>query len=114
MLMEPIAGTLLAPFLLGGVAFSNYLTSTYGRTANYWALAIHVASWIAQFVGHGIFEGRAPALLDNLIQAVFLAPFFVWMEVLFFFGYRPDLRRRLDDAVGIEIARIKKANLKDI
>lgn len=25
-------------------------------------------SWIAQFIGHGAFEGRAPALLDNLLQ----------------------------------------------
>ena len=107
--MEPLAGALLAPFLLGGTAFSNYLTSTYGRTANYWALTIHIFSWMAQFVGHGLFEGRAPALLDNLIQAIFLAPFFVWMEVLFFFGYRSDLKKRLDDTVGIEIARIKRS-----
>lgn len=37
--------------------------------------------WVAQFVGHGVFEGRAPALLDNLFQAFFMAPVFVLLEV---------------------------------
>lgn len=106
-LMEPVAGGLLAPLLVGGTALANYLTSTYGATANYWAIGLHVLSWIAQFVGHGVFEGRAPALLDNLVQALFLAPFFVWMEILFFFGYRPELKARLDVAVEEEIKKYK-------
>ena len=108
-LMEPVAGGLLAPLLLGGTAYSNYLTSTYGSTANYWALGLFVTSWIAQFVGHGVFEGRAPALFDNLVQAFFLAPFFVWMEVLFYFGYRPELKGRLDKAVAQEIKKYKNS-----
>ena len=105
--MEPVAGGLVAPLLLGATAYANHLTTTYGATANYWALAIHVASWLAQFIGHGAYEGRAPALLDNLVQAVFLAPFFVWMEVLFFFGYRPELKSRLDKAVEGEVAKYR-------
>ena len=107
--MEPVAGGLLAPLLLGGTAYSNHLTSTYGSTANYWALGLFVTSWIAQFVGHGVFEGRAPALFDNLVQAFVLAPFFVWMEILFYFGYRPELKGRLDKAVTQEIDRYRKS-----
>ena len=38
--------------------------------------------------------GRAPALLDNLFQAVFMAPLFVLMEVMFMLGYRYRSRRR--------------------
>ena len=30
-------------------------------------IAIHVLCWIAQFIGHGVAEKRAPALLDNLL-----------------------------------------------
>ncbi|KAI9847215.1 MAG: hypothetical protein M1837_003079 [Sclerophora amabilis] len=108
-LMEPVAGGLLAPLLIGGTAYANYLTSTYGTTANYTSLAVHLLCWIAQFVGHGAFEGRAPALLDNLVQAVFLAPFFVWMEILFYFGYRPELKGRLDKGVSAEISKFKKS-----
>ncbi|KAK4540782.1 hypothetical protein LTR36_008859 [Oleoguttula mirabilis] len=104
-LMEPVAGGMLAPLLLGGTAYANHLTSSYGMKANYIAIGVHVVSWLAQFVGHGIFEGRAPALLDNLVQAIFLAPFFVWMEVLFAFGYRPELKSRLDKAVEGELTK---------
>lgn len=32
------------------------------------AIALNVASWIAQFIGHGVFEKRAPALFNNLTQ----------------------------------------------
>lgn len=105
--MEPVAGAMLAPLLVGGTAYANHLTQTYGMQANYIAASVHVVSWIAQFIGHGIFEGRAPALLDNLVQALFLAPFFVWLEILFFFGYRPELKARLDTAVQKEIATFK-------
>ncbi|MCJ1474318.1 hypothetical protein MMC13_002976 [Lambiella insularis] len=108
-LMEPVAGGLLTPLLLAATAYSKHLTTTYGSTANYIAISIHVVCWIAQFVGHGVFEGRKPALLDNLIQAILLAPFFVWMEVLFFFGYRPELKGRVDKAVNLEIEKIKKS-----
>lgn len=75
---------------------------------NYWAGAIHIVSWLAQFVGHGKFEGRAPALLDNLVQALLLAPLFVWIEILFFFGYRPELKARMEKNVEIEIAKFRK------
>ncbi|KAF2151332.1 DUF962-domain-containing protein [Myriangium duriaei CBS 260.36] len=107
LLMEPVAGAMLAPILVGGTALANHLTSTYGATANYWAIGLHVVSWLAQFVGHGIFEGRAPALLDNIVQALFLAPFFVWLEILFSLGYRPDLKARLDKAVEKDIQKFK-------
>ncbi|KAM0802483.1 hypothetical protein BDR22DRAFT_803323 [Usnea florida] len=108
-LMEPVAGGILAPFLLGGTMYSDYLTTTYGATANYWAVGIFISSWIAQFIGHGLFEGRAPALLDNLVQALFLAPFFVWMEILFSIGYRPELKSRVESAVEQEVERYRKS-----
>jgi uncharacterized membrane protein YGL010W len=68
---------------------------------------VEIVSWIAQFVGHGVYEGRAPALLDNLLQALVLAPFFVFMEALFSFGYRPELQKRVNEAVEKEIKRVK-------
>ncbi|EME87839.1 uncharacterized protein MYCFIDRAFT_125332 [Pseudocercospora fijiensis CIRAD86] len=106
-LMEPVAGAMLAPLLLAGTAYSNHLTSTYGMQANYIAIGVHIFSWLVQFFGHGVFEGRAPALLDNLVQAIFLAPFFVWLEILFAFGYRPELKSRLDVAIEQEISKFK-------
>lgn len=105
--MEPVAGGMLAPLILAGTVYANHLTETYGMTANYWAIGIHIFSWVAQFIGHGVFEGRAPALLDNLVQAIFLAPFFVWLEFLFALGYRPELKSRLDSSVQKSIAEFR-------
>lgn len=110
--MEPVAGGMLAPLLIGATAFGNYLTSTYGSAANTWAGAVHIVCWIAQFIGHGKFEGRAPALLDNLVQALFLAPFFVWFEILFSLGYRPDLQRRVHKAVEEEVQKFRDEKRK--
>nr|XP_043638602.1 2-hydroxy-palmitic acid dioxygenase mpo1 [Erigeron canadensis] len=45
-------------------------------------LAAQIFCWTGQFIGHGIFEKRAPALLDNLTQAFLMAPFFVLLETL--------------------------------
>ncbi|KAF2270572.1 DUF962-domain-containing protein [Lojkania enalia] len=107
-LMEPVAGALIAPLIIGGTAYSHYLTATYGATVNYWAFGVNVVCWIAQFIGHGKFERRAPALLDNLVQALFLAPFFVWFEILFSLGYRPDLKHRIGSGVEKEIQKYKE------
>lgn len=45
-----------------------------------YALAVHCVAWTLQFIGHGVFERRKPALLDNVLQ-VFAAPIFVTLEV---------------------------------
>ncbi|KAI0506999.1 hypothetical protein KFK09_013117 [Dendrobium nobile] len=53
-------------------------------------LATQLFCWTGQFIGHGVFEKRAPALLDNLSQAFLMAPFFVLLELLqSLFGYEP-------------------------
>ncbi|XP_074564054.1 2-hydroxy-palmitic acid dioxygenase MPO1-like [Curcuma longa] len=52
-------------------------------------LAAQLFCWTFQFIGHGVFEKRAPALLDNLSQAFLMAPFFVLLEALNLVGYEP-------------------------
>ena len=42
---------------------------------------VNALSWIAQFIGHGVFEKRAPAIKDNVTYAL-LAPFFITFEVM--------------------------------
>ena len=80
------------------------------------AVGINIFGWLAQFVGHGVFESkldtqilsvitticieRAPAIIDNLSYAL-LAPFFQMFEVLHYFGYKEgkdldDLMKRID------------------
>ena len=57
--------------LLMGHSSNVYLRSTspLGLEKPMQAVTIvHVVCWIAQFIGHGVFEGRAPALLNSLFQ----------------------------------------------
>ncbi|TNY24454.1 DUF962 domain protein [Rhodotorula diobovata] len=106
--LEPVAGLLYAPILLAFGHYSNVLYSAHHDEAMRYATVAHVASWIAQFVGHGAFEGRAPALLDSLLQSVVLAVFFVFLEVLFALGYRPALFKRLQARTGVAVAEFRK------
>ncbi|SPN96730.1 related to DUF962 domain protein [Cephalotrichum gorgonifer] len=106
-LLEPVAGTALAALCVGGTALTNSYRVANPAITNKVAIIVHVVCWLVQFVGHGVFEGRAPALLDNLIQALFLAPLFVWLEVLFKLGYRPELRTRMEKGVAKELEKFK-------
>lgn len=54
-----------------------------------WFLVFFAGGWVVQLVGH-VFEGRKPALADNLFQ-VFVAPIFLCAEVFFALGYKPAL-----------------------
>jgi uncharacterized membrane protein YGL010W len=53
-------------------------------------LACFVGGWAFQLWGHAM-EGRRPALLDNLLQAM-IAPIFLVSEVAFALGFRRDLK----------------------
>ncbi|KAK3840198.1 MAG: hypothetical protein JOS17DRAFT_726347 [Linnemannia elongata] len=99
-----------APLFLGLAKHATHFLAT-NPDANRIAGYVHAGAWIAQFIGHGFFEKRAPKLTENLVQALVLAPYFVVWEVLFFFGYRPQLKKELDVLVAADIAafRAKKA-----
>jgi len=58
-----------------------------------WFGALFVGGWILQLVGH-VFEGRKPALADNLFQ-IFVAPIFLAAEVFFALGYKPQLHQEV-------------------
>jgi uncharacterized membrane protein YGL010W len=57
-------------------------------------LATFIGGWIVQLIGH-VFEGKRPALADNILQ-LFNAPVFLTTEVVVLLGYREDLRRAFD------------------
>ncbi|MEO8204326.1 MAG: Mpo1-like protein, partial [Betaproteobacteria bacterium] len=54
-----------------------------------WFLVLFAGGWVVQLVGH-MFEGRKPALVDNLFQ-IFVAPIFLCAEAFFALGYKPGL-----------------------
>jgi len=58
-----------------------------------WFAVLFIGGWILQLVGHH-FEGRKPALADNLFQ-IFVAPIFLAAEVFFALGYKPQLHQQV-------------------
>lgn len=64
------------------------------------AVTTHIVCWLAQFYGHAVHERRAPALLDNPMQALVLAPFFVVFEIAFWMGYKLDVKKHMDNKAG--------------
>ena len=64
--------------------------ATLGAVAGWtWFAVLFIGGWILQLVGH-VYEGRRPALADNLLQ-IFIAPIFLAAEVFFALGYKPQL-----------------------
>lgn len=55
---------------------------------------LFVVGWVIQFWGHA-FEGRKPALFDNLLQ-IFMAPSFLIAEILFAMGLEKGLQREIE------------------
>ncbi|KAI0080700.1 DUF962-domain-containing protein [Panus rudis PR-1116 ss-1] len=104
--LEPVAAFLYTPQMILSVL--SAIAFAHKPDALNYAIPLHVVAWIAQFAGHGLAEKRSPALLDNLIGAIVLAPFFVHLELLFKIGYRPDFHKALVNDIGKEIARVKK------
>ncbi|XP_030473535.1 2-hydroxy-palmitic acid dioxygenase MPO1-like [Syzygium oleosum] len=89
--MDIKAGSLAALLCMVCWVGASWLASYLGFSLAWKVvLAAQLFCWTGQFLGHGVFEKRAPALLDNLVQAFLMAPFFVLLEVLqTVFGYEP-------------------------
>lgn len=67
------------------------------------ALALFVAGWAIQFLGHR-YEGVKPAFLDDARQLL-VGPLFVCAEAFFLLGAKAQLRRHIEDRVGPTVAR---------
>ncbi len=88
--------------LVGMVAVLMYMALLYaaeqigamGTTPALITFAVlFVGGWIIQFWGHA-YEGRKPALFDNLLQ-IFMAPSFLIAEILFALGLEKGLQAEI-------------------
>jgi uncharacterized membrane protein YGL010W len=57
--------------------------------------ALFVGGWVLQFLGHH-YEGKRPALADNIFQA-FIGPMFLVAETMVVMGQRTDLAEAMGD-----------------
>lgn len=89
----PLLGLLSAVFLLPMLWAAERVAQQDVQTIWFVAGICFVGGWIIQLIGH-MYEGRKPALTDNVLQ-VFMAPGFLVAEVLFAVRLLPDLRADL-------------------
>jgi uncharacterized membrane protein YGL010W len=88
-LLDVPLGLVMVP-LFGLALFVAQKIADLGTAQGWiWFGILFVGGWILQLVGH-VFEGRKPALADNLFQAL-MAPIFLAAEVFFALGYKPQL-----------------------
>jgi len=54
------------------------------------AVALFVLGWALQIVGHQVFEGKRPTLLDNPVQML-ISPMYIFARLFIALGFRSDL-----------------------
>ena len=83
-------------FVSAALVWLGHAIAGLGAAAAWtWFAALFIGGWILQLAGHG-FEGRRPALADNLFQ-VLVAPIFLCAEIFFALGYKPALRHLVEE-----------------
>ncbi len=96
-------GAAMSLFLVPAWALSEWLAATASSGA-IWSLfgVLFVGGWILQLWGH-VYEGRRPALVSNLFQAL-IGPMFLAAEVFFALGLKRDLKRRIEEVIELRYA----------
>lgn len=89
----PLAIAMTA-FIVPVTYFAEWVARMPWQTGLTAFLATFVGGWALQLVGH-VFEGRRPALADNLLQ-IFVAPIFLVAETAFALGLRRGTREAVE------------------
>mmetsp|Transcript_4745 Transcript_4745/g.7145 ORF Transcript_4745/g.7145 Transcript_4745/m.7145 type:complete len:188 (-) Transcript_4745:3971-4534(-) len=96
--LDFLSGLISVVVYLGSYLAGNYLYEATGTEHLQYVLIIQAVGWGSQFVGHGVFENRRPALMDNILLTL-AAPQFVIIECMFWLGYRPELYQRCKEKI---------------
>lgn len=103
--LDAALGAAMTVFTLAVLYFADAAAVQSWPTSLAIFLVTFVGGWIIQLIGH-YFEGRKPALADNLFQ-VFVAPVFLMAELFFALGWKPQLRDRVERLVEARMGERK-------
>ena len=92
--LDRIVAFATAAAVLPMLAVAEWIAGLGYQAGGIAAAVLFAGGWIIQLVGHA-YEGRKPALVDNLLQ-VFIAPLFLAAEVLFAVGLKRDLHAAVE------------------
>jgi len=88
--LDVTIGLAMAVVMLPLLLIAEWVAGFGSATAWIVFAVFFVGGWIFQLVGHA-WEGRRPALADNLFQA-FIGPMFIMAEALMALGLKQDLK----------------------
>ncbi len=84
----------LTPILIVLLLFADLFSHNGPTKLGVWAFIItFIVGWALQLYGHYI-EGKKPAFMDNLSQAL-IAPLFLTAELFFMAGYMKSLKEQI-------------------
>ena len=93
--LDRVIGLAMVVALLPMLIVAEWIARSYGSATAWIIFAVFFAGgWLFQLAGHA-WEGRRPALADNLFQA-FIGPMFIMAEVLMALGLKQDLKAAID------------------
>jgi len=93
--LDRVIGLAMIAAILPMLIVAEWIARGYGSTTTWIVFAVFfVGGWAFQLVGH-VWEGRRPALADNLFQA-FIGPMFIMAELLMALGLKQDLKTAID------------------
>jgi len=90
-------GILMALLMAPAWYAAEALAGALGSPSAIWTAftVLFVGGWILQFLGHH-YEGKRPALLDNIFQG-FIGPMFLVAETVVVLGHRRDLANAMGE-----------------
>ncbi|MGH6612307.1 MAG: DUF962 domain-containing protein [Burkholderiaceae bacterium] len=91
--LDAVLAAAMTLFVVVLLVAAHGVASEGTRPALVMFAATFIGGWALQLLGH-VFEGKRPALMDNLFQ-IFIAPIFLMAEVFFAFGYKRDVAERM-------------------
>ncbi len=93
-------GVIMAVLMAPAWYAANALAGTLASPASVWTAfgVLFVGGWVLQFLGHH-YEGKRPALLDNIFQG-FIGPMFLVAETVLVMGHRRDLAQTIGEGGG--------------
>jgi len=95
--LDRTIGIAMIAMILPFVLVADWIARSHGSGTAWMVFAVFfVGGWALQLLGH-VWEGRRPALADNLFQA-FIGPMFIMAEILMALGLKQELKAVIDGA----------------
>ena len=92
-------GAATAVFLVPALLIGEWVNASFSIATAWWVFAgLFAGGWFFQIWGH-VFEGRRPAFVSNLFQAL-IGPMSLIAEIFFALGWRRGLRERVETIIA--------------